>query len=127
MHIGGEIINEELLSFVFGLFGDDGAAEVQHQHLHLAGLPRLPQVAGNVEEQGLEEEDEANPLIIFMIFDGVALTRGTDARVRHIDADPLGGQTVGNRKRRVNPTIRIHYISRNAFNDTIDGVANVLP
>ncbi len=53
VHVVGEVVDEEFFALVLRVLGDDGAVEVQNEHLHLAGLPRLPQVARDVEQERL--------------------------------------------------------------------------
>lgn len=124
--ISGEIIDQQLFSFVFSFFSDDGAIEVEYKHFHLAGLPGLPQVAGNVEEKSLEKEDEANPLVVFMIFDWFVSFLRTNSRVRNILSNFFGCHPVGDGECRMDPAVRVHNIARHSFDDAVDGVANVL-
>ena len=69
VQVGGEIIDENFLAFILGVLSDDGAIQVQHEHLHPASLPPLPQVTGDVEQECLEEQHETNPLVVFVVPD----------------------------------------------------------
>ena len=80
----------------------------------------------DVEEQRLEEEHEAHPLVVLVVLDAVALALQTDARMRHVDADLLRCQPVRDGERRVDPAVRVHHIARHAFDDAVDRVADVL-
>ena len=53
--VDGEVVDEQLDAVLLGVGVDDGHVHVLDQHLHLAALPRLPQVAGDVEQDGLRE------------------------------------------------------------------------
>ena len=47
------------LSFIISLTLD--------KHLYLSSLPYFPEISGDVEEAGLEEEAEADPLVVFVV------------------------------------------------------------
>ncbi len=38
-----------------------------NEHLDLSSLPGFPEVPGDVEEDGLEEQGETDPLVVFVI------------------------------------------------------------
>jgi hypothetical protein len=38
-----------------------------NEHLDLSSLPGFPEVPGDVEEDGLEEQGEADPLVVLVI------------------------------------------------------------
>ena len=40
-----------------------------NEHLDFSSFPSLPQISRDVEEDGLEEEGEADPLVVFVIAD----------------------------------------------------------
>ena len=55
-----------------------------HQHVHPAGLHRLPNKARNVEESCLEEEDIADPLVVAVVDIVLTTSVGSNSRVRNI-------------------------------------------
>ena len=126
VQIGGKIVDKEFFAFVLRVFGDDWAVEVENKHLHLASLPRLPEIARNVEEESLKEEDETHPLVVLVIFDGIAFLLVANSRVRNITTDHFGTKSIGDGECRVDPAVGVHDITRNALYDTVDRVTNVL-
>ena len=121
-----EVVDQQLLAVPLGVLVDDRAVHLHHQHLALAALPDLPQVARHEEQDRLEEEHKAHPLVVLVILDLVAVLDGVDARVRHRLALRLG-QRARHGERRVDPAVGVHYIARNAIDDAVDRVADVLP
>ncbi len=74
----------------------------------------------------LEEETEANPLIILDISPLFGINSLIDPRMRHIDPDPLPKGT-GNRVSGVDPTVGVQHVLGDVLGvDTVDGVAHVL-
>lgn len=67
-----------------------------YEHLDLSSLRRLPEEPGQVEDGALEEEEEADPLVVLVVLELLALVQvadGRDARVREVLlrlADPPG-------------------------------------
>ena len=112
MHVVDEELDEELLALVLRVLGDDGAVEVRHERLHLARLPHLPQVARHVEHQSLEEQDEADPLVVLVVLNHVAFSHWADARGRHVFAHHCGFQPVYDGVRRLHPAVRVHDLGR---------------
>ena len=75
----------------------------------------------------LEEETEADPLIILDVFlISLILWGSVDARMGHFEADLLEVRTVDG-VRRVDPTVGVENVLRNILGvDAVDGVADVL-
>lgn len=61
-------IRDELVNlFLFYVLRHDGHVQALDQGLHLPTLLELPQVVRGIEQQGLEEESEANPLVVLVV------------------------------------------------------------
>lgn len=126
VQVGGKVVDEQLLAVSLALLADDRAVQIEHEHFDAAALPRLPHVPGQVEEHGLEEEHEAHPLVVLVVLDFVLTVHvGPDAGLDHVLAD-AAVDVVGQRKRRVDPTVRVHDVERHIVDDAIDRVADVL-
>ena len=75
----------------------------------------------------LKEQTEADPLIILDVAPFVRIDGLVDARVGHVDADPLP-EGAGNGVGWVDPAVGVQHVLGNVFGvDAVDGVANVLP
>lgn len=80
---GPEILGQHLEPRSVGVLQDEGVAHLAAQLLHPLTLPDFPQIRGEVEQQGLEEEDHKDPLIV--------------AKVHPLgDAPGLGANALGN-------------------------------
>lgn len=75
LDIGDEVVENEFLPPALVVLIYDGRVEVHDQHFDTTPFPRLPEVAWDVEEHGLEEEDEADPLVVLVVLYLVRLTR----------------------------------------------------
>jgi len=73
LNIGNKVVEDELLPTTFVVLIDDWTVEVHDKHLDSTTFPRLPEVTGNVEEHGLEEEDETHPLVVLVVLHFVRL------------------------------------------------------
>jgi len=126
VQIANEVVHEDLLAIVLALVVHNGAVQVHHQHLEASTLPGLPQIARHVEKDGLEEEDEADPLVVLVVLDLVlALHMGAHAGLHHI-ASGDASEPLRNGERRVDPAVGVHHAQRDLVHDTIDGVTDVL-
>ena len=98
------------------------------EHPDLAALGRLPEQPGQVEHAGLEEEEEADPLVVLVVLDLLALlevAEGRDAGVRDVLA-LLAGPPGGDGEGGVDPAVGVHDAAGDAVDDAVDGVADVL-
>ena len=75
----------------------------------------------------LEEEAEADPLVVTDIASLLGVDGLVDPRVGHVDPDTLpegAGDGVGG----MDPAVRVQYVLWNVLSvDTVNGVAHVLP
>lgn len=75
----------------------------------------------------LEEEAEADPLVVLDVSPLLGIHRLVDARVSHIYAYPLP-ESAGDRVRGVDPAIRVEHVLWYVLGvHAVDGVAHVLP
>lgn len=126
VQVADEVVHEDLLAVILALLVHNGAVEVHDQHLEATALPGLPQVARHIEEDGLEEEDEAHPLVVLVVLHFVlALHVRAHTGLDHI---PPGhaGQTLRHRERGVDPTVGVHHSQRNLVHDAVDRVTDIL-
>ncbi len=99
-----------------------------NQHSDLSTLWWLPQVSGNIEEGSLEEEDKADPLVVFVVLDiftSLQVSVGWDTWVRDgvtLLSSPTGWDWIGG----VDPAVCVHDPAGNTVNNTVNGVTNVL-
>ena len=74
----------------------------------------------------MEEEGEADPLVILVIFYLVlALDVSGDPRLHQVLADDAG--SIRDREGRVDPAVGVHHVKRYLVDDTVDRIADVLP
>lgn len=122
VQIVGEVFNEQLLAVGFTLFVDDGAVHVECEHLDAATLPRLPQVAWHVEEDRLEEQHKAHPLVVLVVLACVlAEFLLTHARVGEVPttlqhAKHMAGQKFAPNGFSLDRERRSTYIEQNSLN-----------
>ena len=100
--VPGEEVDQQLLTFVLLVFGNNGTAEVHDQHLHLATFVQRPQILRNVETNSLEAQHVADPLVeavVFEIFRFCGSSSNTSMcspflahkiRVHHVQGDESG-------------------------------------
>lgn len=126
MQIRGEVFDQQFTPVALTVLADHRTIEVQHQHLDPAAFPRFPQVARNVEKDRLEEEGEADPLIVLVILDFVLAldVRGNPRLYQVLTNDP---GSIRDREGRVDPAVGVHYVQRYIVDDAVDRVADVLP
>ena len=112
--VDGEVVGEQLDPVLLGVSINGWDVHVLDQHLDLAALPGLPEVAGDIEKECLEEECEADPLVVLVVADLLAfleIGRGRHAGVSDVVA--LAAVDRGrDRERRVDPAVRVHDIVR---------------
>lgn len=85
---------------------NDGRVEVLDELRHTTAFKGLPEVAGHVEEECLEEEHKANPLVVGVPHFGLIGRRLVDSRVGHLFANSLLPRIL-NAEGRVDPTVRV--------------------
>ena len=90
----------------------------------LLTFPRFPEVVGNVAHEGLEEENEADPLVpsmpdlvsilgdldqvgVVRVEGGFEVVHGGDSRVRDLGSD-LAGDLGGDGERPMDPAVGVH-------------------
>ena len=59
MQVDVEVTDHHLQALLLHLIVHYGCVQLRHQHLHLAALPYLPNVARHVEQEGLQRGGEA--------------------------------------------------------------------
>lgn len=127
VNIGGEIVDEEFHPFFFALFWNHGAVEIEDEHFDTPAFPCLPEIARNIKENGLEEENETDPLVVLVILHFVlALDVTRYTRLNNVPPD-CARQPVGNGEGGVDPAVGVHHIERDVVDDTVDGISDVLP
>jgi hypothetical protein len=84
--------------------------ELLHQHPDFAAFRGLPQVSGDVEGGRLQEEDEANPLVVLVVLDLLAVL---EVRVRGDTWGRLNGSVQAVIYRR--KCIRVEHTSFNIY------------
>jgi hypothetical protein len=84
-------------------------------------------IPGNVEEQGLEEKSEADPLIVLVISESLVrqISWRRDSWVRHVVSQDLSRHG-WHGESRVDPAVGVHDIVGDLLHDAVDRVANVL-
>ncbi|KAK3928520.1 Adhesion G protein-coupled receptor L1 [Frankliniella fusca] len=87
MKIGRKVIHQKLFAVLLTFLRYNRAVEVQDQHFDAATLPGLPEIAGDIEEYGLEEESKAHPLVVLVVFYFVPVCMRRHPRLDHILAD----------------------------------------
>jgi hypothetical protein len=92
--------------------GTNTDIQVHHESLNPSSLPTFPQPARNVKEACLEEEDEANPLIVSVILEGLCVDGGINSGSNDLRSDRLVPSS-SDRVRRVDPTVSVDHILRN--------------
>lgn len=85
VQVANEVVDQDLFAIVLALIVHNRAVEIHDQHLEASAFPGLPQIARYVEQDGLEEEDEAHPLVVLVVLHLVlALHMGAHAGLHHI-------------------------------------------
>jgi len=75
----------------------------------------------------LEEEAEADPLVVANIASLLRINGLVNAGVRHVNTDPLP-KGAGDRVGGVDPAVRVQHVLWYVLSvNTIDGVAHILP
>ena len=75
----------------------------------------------------LEEETEADPLVVLDVPPLFWVNGFVDARMGHVEANPFPEGT-GDRVRRVDPAVGVQHVFRDVLGvDAVDGVADILP
>ena len=77
LDIGNEVVENEFLSARLIVLVHDGTVEVHDQHFNFTPFPCFPEISRNIEEHGLEEENEADPLVVLVVLHFVRFTRHT--------------------------------------------------
>lgn len=126
VEIGGEVIHEKFLAVVLALFVNDGAVEVEDEHLDAASLPGLPQVAGHVEQDGLEEQHETHPLIVLVVAHLVLPVHVGRHPGLHDVLAHAAHQPVGDGERGVDPAVGVHHVEGDLVHDAVNGIPDVL-
>jgi len=109
--------------------------QVLDEHAELSTFPQLPEIVRDVAEDGLEGEDEADPLVprvtdlvaflgpadvAWLFFIPLTVRLGRDAGVRHVLAgDP--GQLRGDGEGAVDPAVRVHHAAGHAVHHALNG------
>ena len=121
-----KVVDEKADSVILGVAIDDGHIHVLNQHLDLSRFPYLPQVSRDVEKNRLEEEGEADPLVVLVILEFLPfgqLPGGSHAGVSKV---LQSAAVLGDGERGVDPAVGVHDLLRNLLDDAVDGVADVL-
>lgn len=80
-----QIVDNVVDLLLLRVLAHDWLLQALHQHLDLAPLGRLPEVPRDVEHDGLQEQDEAHPLVVLVVLDlgpGFEVGVGGNTRVR---------------------------------------------
>lgn len=109
------------LGFAF-LRGQDGLVKVEHQAADTASLPHLPEVSRNVEHDSLKEQNEAHPLVVFVVDAFLARCILVDAWVWHLGAH-LFVHRIGESERSMDPAVRVQQ--RRGYIISLDAVDRV--
>ena len=114
--ISCKIFDKKLLICRLVLFIHDWVVESKDEVSNLPSFKRLPKISGDIEQQGLEKEDETNPLVVCMIYSLVFLiivsvfhriiTVLVDSRIRDFTTHFLEPTRL-NGEGRVNPTVSV--------------------
>jgi len=109
VHVGSEIVDQQFLSIPLRAFIDDRIGEIKDKTLHLTGLQVLPKVTRKVEEHGLKEEDETDPLVILVVLESVPFSFDANSRMNHATSV----QSIGDGERGVDPAVSVQVTPRN--------------
>lgn len=72
VHVDVKVIDEHLLALLLGIVVNNGRVKLHHKHFHLAGLPHLPEVTGDVEHDRLVE---GNKKIVRRMLENIWLSK----------------------------------------------------
>ena len=90
-----------------------------------ASFPNFPQKPGKIEESRLEEESEADPLVVLVVFLLLVDRRG-DPWVWHLQTN-VGEDSVGDGEGGVNPAVGIHHVLGDVgVHNAVNGISNIL-
>lgn len=106
----------------------DRHVQIEHEVDDFASFPVLPQPSGYVEDGGLEQQHEADPLVVGVVLDFVARVELVDARVGDVGVDGAPDCS-RERERRVDPTVRVDDLRADLFGRerAVDRIAQELP
>ena len=63
----GKVVNQDPNAIAFSVGLHNGNIHFLNQQSHFASFPIFPKISGDVEEDSLEKEGEANPLVVLMV------------------------------------------------------------
>lgn len=124
VHVFREVVGQHPDALRLPLGGHHDA-QVLAERPDPAALPRLPQVPGHVERDGLQEQHHAHPLVVLVVSHLVTVPGRRHAGVRDVLSD-AAVRRPGQRVRRVDPAVRVHHLGGHPLHHAVDGVAHVL-
>ena len=96
------------------------------EHFDPAPFPDFPKKPGQIEESRLEEESEADPLVVLVVFLLLVDWWG-HPRVRHLQPN-VGEDSVRDGEGGVDPAVGVHHVLGDVrVHYTVDRVSNILP
>lgn len=124
VQIVAKISDENFASLV--CVRQDGTIHAEHDGSQSAALELFPYVAWRIEAGRLEEEHEADPLVVLVIDALLAGPILVHSRIRHIYTHRLVPR-VHHRESGMDPAVGVEQVGRDVVaRYTIDGVAEVL-
>ena len=63
----GKVVDQDANAIAFSVGLHNGNIHFLNQQSHFASFPIFPKISGDVEEDSLEKEGEANPLVVLMV------------------------------------------------------------
>lgn len=121
-----EVVDKSLFLSVLLIFMTNPDVHPHDESLHEASLPGVPHPLGGVAEHRLEEENEANPLVVAVVlFGALVVVVVRNPRMSHFDTyGPPEG--IGHGEGGSDPAEGIDRMSRKSRDNTLNGIADVL-